>query len=85
MVIKINTSYVFERNMTGLEDIIKNDRKIPLHPGTHLSDMHGLKKLYEVWVFSEIDERRDIVNNIFTEIELFGDIYRNDDPVIVYC
>lgn len=84
MALPINTSYCFERNMVNIEDIIKDANRVPLHPGTHLSDIRGLKSLYSVWIDSEPDDRRSIISNIFTEIELFGDCYRNDGPFIIY-
>jgi hypothetical protein len=50
--------------------------RIPLHPGTHLTEMRELKKLESEWHAATPQGRLAIVQNIWYEIEAFGDIYR---------
>ncbi len=49
--------------------------RVPLHPGTHLTDMEALKKLRDIWVEAKPEKRMLIVNDIFLEIESFSDCY----------
>jgi hypothetical protein len=51
--------------------------RIPLHPGTHLTDRQALERLKAEWVCASPPTRLRIVSNIWNELECYSDCYKD--------